>query len=253
MELKAGEKGYLQNGEEIVVYQRIEAGYLIKRLYERYDDDTSDYNEGAIEFADVVFVNPPVEIIASEIKTLEAKKEALNNEISELKRLKADEQSSLSKIAKIEGLAKVIDYLNEDFSFVVYDETNELRTKSNTYWSRNLGIERIKGEIKFGTSKSDYFGSGLKFLTPFKTKEEAQEHIINNLLQRINNITQLYYLNELHTKYDYREYVEIPVIKSSIKARRVILEEQHKKENIEAIEKKYLEAKAEMTKIGLPL
>ena len=106
---------YLLNGQEVVVVEKTEAGYLFKHIFND-DDDEEGYIDGDICFAVRVYDTPPAEKQSELIVNLRKIIEELRNTKSELQRqiteIQEQEKTRLKRYAQYEQLRHLDDFLN---------------------------------------------------------------------------------------------------------------------------------------------
>ena len=199
---------YLIGGEEVHLQEKLESGYLVRRvLYADLDEEEGEPEEaeGNIEFVDKVFDSPPTEKLHSEVLELTKKKELLESELSRIRLLKNSEESLLNKINKIPNFPMIVDYFNGDYKFLLDVKRLVIRDSYHTYKNPNIAITMISGkDVVFYTIRGDYHSSDKDEVEIFKTLEEAQVARKTHFMQRICNMGSWGY-DDLFKNSDHRD------------------------------------------------
>jgi hypothetical protein len=219
---------FLPNGQEVIIHKQIEGGYLVKRKF--IGDEEDIYGE--VEFAEKVFDSPPTEKFAEEIVVLNEQAEKLRGDIDGLKRIKNEETSTLSKIARIPNFQMVVDYLNGDFKYLLDCKYLKIKTIGNTYLNRNIGFEMVKGEIRLYTLDRDYFGSDKSDIAVFKTMEDAGAERKKRYMERLNTCMWDHSLKELLSNSDFSDLKQLDEIRLLGETKMQELQKKNKEQRI---------------------
>lgn len=213
-------KMYTIDGTEVFVVKKIEDGYLAKQIYSNngYDEEDEVEIEEICEyvvFYEKLYEKPLTEKYAKEVSTLISEKDKLEIEISNLKRLKSEEEYLLNKINKFPILKKLADYLTGDFKFYMDFSRYEILPKEKVWLPTNVKVVNFKSDgwclYKLRHENSEGYDD-----TPFmifNTIEEAVEHSREMLTARMQQYKKNEYwssrgLKEEHDKISYTNPVK---------------------------------------------
>jgi len=214
---------YTIDGTEVSVVKKIEEGYLAKLIYSYNDYHEGDgENESELEevceqvaFYEKLYENPPTEKYAKEVSVLLSERDKLETELSNLKKLKSEEEYLLNKINRFPILKKLADYLTGDFKFHMKFDSYEILPKEKAYLSTNVKVVNFRSDgwclYKLRNENSESYDD-----TPFmifNTIEEAVEYSRDILIARMQQYKKNEYwgsssLKEAHDKISYTNPVK---------------------------------------------
>lgn len=142
-------KMYTKDGAEVLLFKKIEDGYLAKQIYYNSIDDEGEEIDNVQEeilFYEKLYHNPPTEKLAKEVEVLKKEAEILSSKITELKQLKSTEECLLNKISKFYIIKQLADYLTGNFKFVLFLNTMESRKRDSIYISQYIRTSISKNE-----------------------------------------------------------------------------------------------------------
>lgn len=183
---------YTIDGTEVLVVKKIEEGYLAKQIYSYngYDEDNEEEIEEMCEqvvFYEKLYEKPLTEKYAKEVSDLISEKDKLESDISNLQRLKREEEYLLNKINRFPILKKLADYLTEDFKFYMDFSNYEILPKEKMYISSNVKVVNFKSDgwclYKLRNENSDSY-EDRPFMI-FNTIDEAVEYSRTHLIARM--------------------------------------------------------------------
>lgn len=211
---------YTIDGTEVFVIKQIEDGYLAKQIYSYngyHEEDEGEIEEMCeqIGFYEKLYEKPLTEKYAKEVNALILEKDKLEIEISNLKRLKSEEEYLLNKINRFPILKKLADYLTGDFKLHMDFSRYEIQPKENFYVSSNVKVINLKSKgwclYKLHSEDSESYDD-----TPFmifNTTEEAVEYSRKMLIVRMEQYKKNVYwsskaFKEEHEKISYTNPVK---------------------------------------------
>jgi len=210
---------YTIDGTEVLVVKKIEEGYLAKPIYYQNWDDEDDEIEEACEqvvFYEKLYEKPLTEKYAKEVNMLITEKNKLELEISNLKRLKSEEEYLLNKINKFPILKKLADYLTGDFKFHMDFNRYEIQPKEKVWLSPNVKVVNFHSDgwclYKLRNENTDSSYDDTPFMI-FNTIEEAVDYSRERLVKRMQHYKKSEYwssggLKEEHEKISYTNPVK---------------------------------------------
>lgn len=189
---------YTIDGTEVFVVKKIDDGYLAKQIYgynDYFDEDESETEEMCeqVVFYEKLYEKPLTEKYAKEVSDLISEKDNLETEISNLRKIKNEEEYLLNKINKFPILKKLADYLTNDFKFYLDFRDYEITPKEKIWLSPNVKVVNFKSNgwclYKLRNENSDSYDD-IPFMI-FNTIEEAavysREIIITRMEQYKKN------------------------------------------------------------------
>lgn len=190
---------YLRNGEMVKLDEQLKVGYLVRYIYEDSNGDLEV--SGDPVFVKEVFKIPPTKKISEElIKLYEERNKvveeigSLKNEVLQLRKNKTEESRTVAETLKIPGFKKVMDYFLGNYTHEMKPNL-EITAKAST--SRNVYIEMVKGEIRFGTLSYEQFGSDRRPVTIFDSIAAANAERKSRAIEMIKKIPTTYGLRDL--------------------------------------------------------
>jgi hypothetical protein len=136
-------KKYLVDGTEVNLVKEIEGGYLYRHVY--YDHEYYEEIEHSdTMFTEKLFDEPPVEKIHSKVKELEEAKEKAQQELNDLRAKKSKEKDLLTDIKNRDFMQCVVDYMNGNFSHVLYLNDCDIMPKENVHISSYIKLINTK-------------------------------------------------------------------------------------------------------------
>ena len=233
---------YLSNGQEVTLVEKTETGFLVQGMYEYPTSEDSEENEngyfpGEIIFVDKVFDTPPTEKLAKDVADLKVKKNTLQSEISELRRLKGQEESVLNKVSKIPNFQMVVNYLNGDFKFVLDTKRLEIKDATRVYNSKNICVEIINGKLMLGIMDREYFNSEHHEVLVFNSIEDAEKERKERFIAKMKSHNYDYALNELFTEYNFKDLAADEDVKAIYDAKMVEIKGKKRNERISSAKK----------------
>lgn len=197
-------KKYTKDNGEVQIIRELEDGYLVKKLLcEGYDYEEDGFDseellsdETFFFTKEELFDEPVTERVAGEVAILLSQKSKLEEEIHQLRDAKRIQEAAQGKIKDWPFLQSVLDYLNGDFTHILYMDTLQVLEKPTVYNTPYICVVNSKdrGWKLFRMRNENYHSSSDdKQVRVFKSLEEVATFSKQHLIDRINKWDEAYW------------------------------------------------------------
>lgn len=182
---------YLLNGQAVELIREVDGGFLYYDVWE----DGDEYVDDVIRFSEKLFDNPPTEKFHNEINELTHKLNAIREQLIEADRVKRESIRVIERVKEYDFLKTLTDYLDGNFTHVLYLDSMKVSHKDSVYLSPYIKIVRNKNDgFSFYTLRNESYESyDDRPLMIFASQEDAisfaKEKLISNLVYGTVNAT----------------------------------------------------------------
>lgn len=236
---------YTKQGNEVIVTKVLEQGFLAKHVY--VNEEGEEIEDDELVYFENLFESPLTEKLSEEIKLLIEQKENLMNEIREANKTKL----SMSAADKIPALREFINYVNGDFTHLVWLSDCEVCEKSKVYTSPFVGVAYVKSQgYELRKLKNENYMSGDDpTFRIFQSRKDAEDFAIIRACEIIRRTSMMNYFGVGHLENALRS-IDYPLrsnakVKEAFDSAMVIAKEKEK----ERIDERVKEKEAELQKL----
>lgn len=182
---------YLHDGQMVRVVEKTKSGYLYQMIYHAGPLGEDLVDEDNTYFAEQLFDAPPTEKLHEEIVSLKTTISELKNQVSQLEEAKINHSNLLKGIKQRPFIQCLVDYMNQDFEYVMYLNNMMIIEKSKVYISPFIKITctRKGGFSLYKLHSENYDSYDDHPIMIFKSFEEGQEFAKAHLLDTIEKCT----------------------------------------------------------------
>lgn len=183
------ETKYLPNGYEVYPLREVEGGWLYNLAFiDEYGEKSFICNETTY-FAERLYDKPPTSNLHKDIIKLKGEILELEEKRSKLRKINVETEALAKEIPNYAFIQMLVDYMNEDFEYVLWEKDYNLTPKNKTYIPRFIKVVCTEnGGYQLYKMRSESYSSYDDMpIRIFRTKKEAQDYARKDAIKKLNN------------------------------------------------------------------